>query len=82
MAFQNFAPFLTRWGTTCGYGHWNGKKSLESYSYKRLCFVSFLTGLQECGQRANGGWPNGQKWRAGVSVQVSGNKREKADNPI
>ncbi len=34
-------------------------------------------------------WPNGQKRRAddggqttGVSVQVSGNKREKADNPI
>jgi len=81
----NSAPLLTRWGTTSEYGHWNSKKIVESYSYKLVCFGAFPAGLQKLGQRTNGGWPNGQKkrtddgrQRAGVSVQVSGNKREKA----
>jgi hypothetical protein len=53
MELENYAPLLTRWGTTSGNGHWNGKKLVESYSYKLMCFVAFPTGLQKLGQRTS-----------------------------
>jgi hypothetical protein len=78
LALYDSALLLTRLGITNGDGHWNNKKLVESNSYKFMCSTVFRTGLQECGQRANDEWPNGQGKKSRQLAGGSGQQAEKS----